>query len=244
MTENECAEPSVHKSGWKSCLRIGLLICLTIAAMELIAWLGGHTDQHEWAVGWLRRYERFSPWLFCLLIALEGFAVSIALSIAHARIQKMARARIQKAAKAPKEQTAAKAPKEKERFEGMSPARVAFRALLYAPVVETLLCQGAFIFILKEQGQGMGTQVAVSAFLFALIHFTESIGVGIAAGIPGGLYFGFTFAFWLQDSFWTAFWVTAVSHFLHNLLPIAVHIWRIYVQKKTGGDQKPPADAS
>ena len=59
----------------------------------------------------------------------------------------------------------------------------------------------------------MGTQVAASAFLFALIHFGESIAVGVAAGIPGGLYLGFTFAFWLQDSFWTAFWVTTVSHF-------------------------------
>ncbi len=98
----------------------------------------------------------------------------------------------------------------------------AFACLLFAPIVETLLFQALIIGALKWMGMGLGTQVAASAFLFALIHFGESIAVGVAAGIPGGLYYGFTFAFWLQDSFWTAFWVTAVSHFLHNLLPTAM----------------------
>lgn len=226
MTENECAKPSVNKSGWKGCLQTGLWICLTLAGLALIEWLGGHTDQHEWAVGWLRRYERFSPWPFCLLITLEGFAVSVALSSAYSLIHK-----------------AVKAPEEKERFEGMSSVMVALRALLIAPVAETLLFQALVIWSINGWEPAMGTQVAASAYLFALAHFEASIGIGVAAGIPCGLYLGFTFAFWLQDSFWTAFWVTAVSHFLHNLLPIAVHIWRIYVQKKTGGDQKPPADA-
>ncbi len=227
MSENENAEPSVDENDGKSGPRRALLIGAALTAAALIAWLGRHTNQHEWAVGWLRRYERFSPWSFCLLITLEGLAVSVALSIAHTRIRK-----------------AVKAPKKKARFEDKSSAELAFFTLLFAPVVETLLFQALIIGALKWLGLGMGTQVAASAFLFASIHFAESIAVGVAAGIPGGLYFGFTFAFWLQGSFWTAFWVTAVSHFLNNLFPVAILIWRKHRKKKANAEEKPPADAS
>ena len=225
MSENENAEPSVDENGGKSGARQALLICAALAAAALIVWLGRYTNQHEWAVGWLRRYERFSPWPFCLLITLEGLAVGLVLSLTLVLIRK-----------------AVKAPKKKGRFEDMSSVEHAFACLLFAPIVETLLFQALIIGALKWMGMGLGTQVAASAFLFALAHFGESIAVGVAAGIPGGLYYGFTFAFWLQDSFWTAFWVTAVSHFLHNLLITAMLIWRKHRKKKANADEKPQAD--
>ena len=72
---------------------------------------------------------------FCLLITLEGLAASLVLSVACALIRK-----------------AVKAPEEKDRFEDMSSVRIAWRILLFAPVAETLMCQGALIFFLKAQG--------------------------------------------------------------------------------------------
>lgn len=219
MSENENAEPSVDENGGKSGARQALLICAALAAPALIVWLGRYTNQHEWAVGWLRRYERFSPWPFCLLITLEGFAVKIPLFFARVLIRK-----------------AVKVPKKKGRFEDKSSAELAFICLLFAPIVETLLFQALIIGALKWMGLGLGTQVVASAFLFALIHFGESIAVGVVAGIPGGLYLGFAFAFWLQDSFWTAFWVTAVSHFLNNLFPATMLIWRKHRKKKANAD--------
>ncbi len=116
--------------------------------------------------------------------------------------------------------------------------------MLFAPVVETLLFQALVIGAFKWMGLGLGTQVAVSAFLFAWDHFADSIEAGVGVGIHGGMYWGFAFAFWLQDSFWTAFWVTAVSHFLHNLFATAIEIWRNHRKKKADAEEKPPADAS
>ena len=90
---------------------------------------------------------------------------------------------------------------------------------------------------MKLVGADLGTQAAAAAALFAFAHFTKSAGSGIAAGLPGGVYLGFAFAHWLGESFWTAFWVTAVAHSLHNL-PTAALIGAYKLMERSNRNAK------
>lgn len=59
---------------------------------------------------------------------------------------------------------------------------------------------------------------------FAALHFTNSIGSGIAAGIFMGFYLAFTYVHWRQSSLGMAYWMTVTTHALHNLVPFIV-LW-------------------
>ena len=93
--------------------------------------------------------------------------------------------------------------------------------LVIAPIFETLQLQALPIFIARKCKAGLGVQVLVSGALFAALHFfnEDPIASGLAAGIPGGLYLGFIYAYWCRESHWTAMWVCAVSHALSNVIP-------------------------
>jgi membrane protease YdiL (CAAX protease family) len=89
-----------------------------------------------------------------------------------------------------------------------------------APLVETLLFQFLPIAILRHLRVRFWWQVLASAAIFALAHFTVNIQTGIVAGVFGGLYLGFTFAWWARWSKRRAYWTTALSHALGNLMAI------------------------
>ena len=158
-------------------------------------------DAFEWTVGWLRRYEVHTPWTFCWRIALESVVVKIALTILFGIIDgifKLGWTKVE---------------------ESDSNPPFAF-LVFHAPIIETLICQAIPIALLSWLGASFGTQVAASGLLFAAGHFA-SIPSGVIAGVSGGVYLGYAYAYWLQVSLRKAFWITALFHALSNL-PIGV----------------------
>ena len=213
-------------------------------AAAVWALLGGSL---EWTVGWLeRRYETHEPWPFCWRITVENFVVSFALLILFYPFGSKLEAfknwldallfdRKAEKNEADSEEERQKAEKkdanseeeadseeEPQKLTREQIAGLIFAPVFVAPVGETIALQALIIVPLNALGADIGTQTAVSALLFALMHWRDSPTKGIVAGLPGGVYFGFTFAFWLRQSIWTALWVTALSHALGNLLtPLA-----------------------
>ena len=96
--------------------------------------------------------------------------------------------------------------------------------ILFAPVIETLLLQAIPISLARVFKAGIKIQIAISTVIFAALHFPEGIGVGIGAGVIGGLYFAYAYAHWAKKSFWTAMWVTIVAHLIRNAVAISILI--------------------
>lgn len=140
-------------------------------------------------------YRELSPWTFLVCITLESLLVSVAAAI-------IVRIFIRE-------------PELDVRI-GLGPLSFFVMAVLVAPVLETLFCQTLPIAIVRRLRGPFALQVLVSTALFGGLHFLEGIGVGVAAGLVGGFYLAFAYAHWSHQSHWTAFWVTAGSHALHN----------------------------
>ena len=255
---------------WKSLAVIGAVL------LALLLSGGLYARPFEWLSG---RYGADDAWTFCWRLALETVVVSLLLapigtfvdrSRALRRWMSKRRARLKppKPAEPNKEQERGEnllkpaepneehesekkptPPKKEKRDTDFQNIRVA-QTLAEAPVFETFTLQAAPIVLLSLVGADMGMQAAVSAALFAWVHFTNSAGSGIAAGLPGGVYLGFAFAHWLGKSFWTAFWVTAVAHSLHNLPTAALlaaykgmeRINQKMKQKRKRAQEEPPVD--
>jgi hypothetical protein len=103
-------------------------------------------------------------------------------------------------------------------------ADLLFVGVIVAPLLETLIFQAFPIWIARLCKARLSIQVVVSVVPFFLAHAIEGIGAGIAAGLIGGFYFAFTYVHWREYRRWTAFWITAVSHAIHNgiLIPLAL----------------------
>ena len=155
-------------------------------------------DAFEWIIGWLRRYEVHTPWTFCWRITLEKLVVSIALAIPLGVID-----------------VAFRLGWMEDKLPDIHPTFPDI--VLRGPILETVIFQTIPIGLLSWMGASFGTQTAASAVLFALAHYTNSIGSGLISGNVGGVYLGYTYAYWLQFSFRKAFWITALSHSLGNL---------------------------
>jgi hypothetical protein len=95
-------------------------------------------------------------------------------------------------------------------------------AVVASPIIETLVFQVIPISIARALRASLKVQILISAVLFALPHFIEGLGVGIGAGVIGGLYFAWAYAHWARKSFWTALWVTIVAHFLRNAISVSI----------------------
>lgn len=237
---------------WRSLLAAGAVLLLAF-------FLSG--GSFAWAFEWLTaRYSKHGQWAFCLWLALETVVVSLLLtpiavfadrSRLRQRLSEL-RARL----KPPKlvetsgqhESGEKPTPPKKEKPDPIAQAknmRAAYM-LAEAPIFETFALQAAPVVLLKLVGADLGTQAAASAALFAFAHFTKSAGSGIAAGLPGGVYLGFAFAHWIGESFWTAFWVTAVAHSLHNLpgaaLIGAYKLMERIEPKRKSEQEKPPVE--
>ncbi len=149
-------------------------------------------------MNWLRkhfeRYRQRNAWDFCWRIAIEGTILSL-LAAAVISIILI----------------------EPEReFPDWGIGMLFLVMVVIAPPVETLLLQALPIFIARKFNASFRLQIIVSTAVFAACHFLEGIVTGIAAGLIGGFYFAFTYAHWREKSRWTSFWVTAVSHSIHN----------------------------
>jgi hypothetical protein len=83
--------------------------------------------------------------------------------------------------------------------------------VLIAPPAETVFLQALPIFVARRFKAS-----------FAACHIPEGIVTAVAGGLVGGFYFAFTYAHWRQKSIWTAFWVTALSHCIHNAICMAL----------------------
>ena len=97
-----------------------------------------------------------------------------------------------------------------------SSAKLFLLGVLIAPIVETVLFQLLPILVARTLGGRYKVSLAVSVILFAGVHFLEGMAVGIAAGIVGGFYLTSVFLWWVETSYWTAVWTTALSHMVRN----------------------------
>ena len=197
----------------------------TVLLGGLCIWSGAGGWMVEWFQG---RYAEYSPWPFCLLISLEGIAASVPFwFLANFAVvfidnrTKPKRGKKPKPAKKPKKDNKAKdetdeKPK-KDKIE-FTHDKAFYIPMVFAPIGETLFYQALPIALLSAAGFSAGTQFIVSAALFAWAHYIDHVGKGVGAGIPGGVYLGYPFVRWFPDSLWRAFWITAVSHSLHNLI--------------------------
>lgn len=159
----------------------------------------------RWIRNHFRRYRERSPWDFCWRIAIEGTVVGLVVSAIVALLGVPGR----------------------EIPMGFWP--FALLAVLVAPVLETLLFQAFPVWIARLCKARFSTQVLSSLVPFAALHAVEGIQAGLAAGLFSGFYLAFTYVHWREHSRWTAFWVTAVSHALHNaiLVPLALALGEI-----------------
>jgi hypothetical protein len=89
-------------------------------------------------------------------------------------------------------------------------------AVLIGPMIETILFQVLFIEVLRAFGANHKVQLAVSASLFMVAHFSNSLMSGLVAGISGGLIFGVAYIVGRQRSFGRALFGTYLTHALWN----------------------------
>ena len=150
----------------------------------------------SWLIRHFQRYRQRSPWAFCWRIALEGLAVSLLCALLLTLLF----------------------PDMHREVPDWSAAKIFLIIVVLAPVFETLLLQALPIFIARKLKAPFAVQVLASMVLFAAPHFLDGISAGICAGIIGGFYFAFTFAHWREKSRWSAFWVTALAHAMHNAI--------------------------
>ncbi|HAI10492.1 MAG TPA: hypothetical protein DCM28_02230 [Phycisphaerales bacterium] len=139
-----------------------------------------------------QQYRQRTPWDFCWRIGLESLLVSLIVAIALIMLG---------------------SPHREIKLDIVS---FVILAIIIAPILETLLFQSFPIWIARICKLKFGTQIAISATLFALTHIPEGFTTFISAGIVGGFYFAFTYAFWRTKGRWVAFWVTALVHAIHN----------------------------
>ena len=218
----------------------------TLIAAALI-WSGAG----DWMVEWFQgRYGRHSPWAFCWRISLEHSIASVPFwylgTIAAVFFKKRSKPQNENNMESDEKEGADgkldenNSPNNKQdagqnreigfsfEFPPESPYDENAASILIAPVAETLSFQAVPIALLGAAGASLGAQLIVSAALFAWLHYLNSIKKGIGAGILGGVYLGYPFVRWHSASYWTAFWVTAVSHSLRNLFSTAAHQFQIY----------------
>ena len=159
----------------------------------------------KWIKEHFQQYRKRPSWNFCWRIAIEGTIITLAISF------------ILEIFDLP----------EREMPFGFWP--LLFIGVVIAPIFETLLLQALPVWIARLCKARFSIQVVASMVPFLLLHAIESIQTGIAAGLVSGFYLAFTYVHWRENRRWTAFWVTAVSHAIHNaiLIPLALALGEI-----------------
>lgn len=154
----------------------------------------------NWLIRHFKQYRQRTAWDFCWRIAIEGTILSLLFAGVLSLIIT-----------------------EPEReFHDWGIGMLFLVVVLIAPPAETVFLQALPIFVARKFKASFRLQIIVSTVLFAAFHFVEGIVTGIAAGLVGGFYFAFTYAHWREKSRWTSFWVTAISHSIHNGIVIGL----------------------
>ncbi len=145
------------------------------------------------------QYQQMKSWEFCWKITFEGLIVSIPILLLFLAIFGVP-----------------------EELEAAGPLMLEdlFGAVVFAPITETLVLQAFPIFIVRALKGSMKWQILASTIFFAAPHFLLDVATGIGAGLIGGFYSAFTYSHWRNKSKWDSFWVTTVSHGIHNGLLI------------------------
>jgi uncharacterized protein len=155
----------------------------------------------HWGIEHFRGYLTMRPLTFCWRITVENLIVSLVTTgLILFFLEPVTRTNLQ----------------------GLTAGSILWSIIIVGPIIETLIFQVVPIFLARLVGIEFFGQVLLSMGLFAIPHFTRSIGAGIGAGLIGGFYSAFTYVHWRQKSLWTAFWVTALSHGLYNLAIFAM----------------------
>lgn len=89
-------------------------------------------------------------------------------------------------------------------------------SVVVIPWLETLVYQSLPIGLCRRLRLGIATQALTSTVAFFAVHLSLGLVSGIAAGLVGGFYLAFTYIRWRRCSWWTAVWVTSLSHALGN----------------------------
>jgi hypothetical protein len=140
------------------------------------------------------RYRHQSAWNFCWRVALEGLIASILVGVPLMALGASKR----------------------DAPESLGPWLIG--AVVVIPWLETLVYQALPIGLCRWFGLGTVVQVIISTSLFFAAHLTLGLSSGIAAGLIGGFYLAFTYVRWRRRSWWTAIWVTSLSHAIGNAL--------------------------
>jgi hypothetical protein len=159
----------------------------------------------RWIAAHFDAHLRRSKWSFLWRTTLEAVVLSFAAGLVIAAFGHMS---------------------QREALLKMSTGKLVFLVCLFAPVIETLLTQTFPVMIARALRAGFWTQVFASTLLFAAAHFLESFAVGVCAGVIGGFYLALTYVRWREESFGTAFLMTAASHAARNTLAAAVFLLR------------------
>lgn len=102
---------------------------------------------------------------------------------------------------------------------------LAVAAVIGAPVLETIVFQMIPTEIMRRLKTTLWHQIAVCTALFCIMHAVESIVVGLAAGLVGGFYLAFTYVHWRDRNWWTATWMTMVSHAASNAVTLTMMVY-------------------
>lgn len=145
-------------------------------------------------IAYYRRYPERSPWGFSWRIGVESTAAGLIVAVLLSFVL----------------------PLPERELLNLTVREVFILMTVVAPILETLLFQALPIFIVRRLKGSFGLQIAISTLLFSLAHLPEGLITGISAGLIGGLYFAFAYAYWRKRSRWKAFRVTAVAHSIHN----------------------------
>jgi hypothetical protein len=97
-----------------------------------------------------------------------------------------------------------------------------FAGVVIAPIFETLIFQAFPVWIARLCKARFSIQILASMIPFTIIHSIEGVQTGIAAGLVSGFYLAFTYTHWREYKRWSAFWITAVSHAIHNVILISL----------------------
>jgi hypothetical protein len=106
-----------------------------------------------------------------------------------------------------------------------SPQRLAWyvivSALTIAPLVETFFCQSLPFKFLATRMKNLPLTIFVMAALFGLIHVNKGLSVFVETFFGGAILAGI-YTIWYEDSKSRAFKITALTHFLHNVVTLAL----------------------
>lgn len=92
------------------------------------------------------------------------------------------------------------------------------KAVIFAPLLETLLFQQIPILLGRWLRLPVGVQLLMGAIPFAASHFGSGVVTGVAPRVVGGLFYSVAYLTFLGRSKARAFVATASVHALHNLV--------------------------